>query len=143
MKEQSERQMIVGNGISVQGRIDNCDRLVLDGNMNCELSGLKTLIISESGVFKGQGHVSHAEISGRFEGELTVTEHITIMQNGRVDGKITYKSIEIRPGGKFTGTIVLQDFEPANTPSSPSPEKENPDKTTKNRLVAPQENPKP
>jgi cytoskeletal protein CcmA (bactofilin family) len=105
--------MIVGYGISIEGRIENCDRLILDGNMNCELSGLKALVISESGYFKGKGHVQQAEISGRFEGDLVVDGHIVIMQTGRVDGKITYKSIEIKPGGRFTGSIVLQESSPA------------------------------
>jgi len=109
MNDLNEKQMIVGYGITVEGRIDNCDRLVLDGNMNCELSDLKTLIVSESGYFKGKGHIQKVEISGRFEGELIVDGHITIMETGRVKGKITYKSIEIRPGGKFTGEIILQD----------------------------------
>lgn len=113
MKDTSEKQMIVGYGISVEGRIENCDRLVLDGNMNCELHNLKSLIISESGYFKGIGNIREAEISGRFEGELVVDGHITIMQTGRVDGKITYKSIEIKPGGKFTGEIVLKDADEA------------------------------
>jgi len=109
MKETGEKQMIVGYGITVQGRIENCDRLVLDGNMDCELNDLKTLIISETGFFKGKGSVKHAEISGKFEGELVVDGHITIMETGRIDGKITYKSIEIKPGGKFTGQIVLKE----------------------------------
>lgn len=101
--------MIVGYGITVEGKIDNCDQLVLDGNMNCELYDVKSLIISESGFFKGKGSIQEAEISGRFEGELIVNGHITIMESGRVDGKITYKSIEIKPGGKFTGEIILQE----------------------------------
>lgn len=108
MNDSSEKQMIVGYGISVDGRIENCDRLVLDGSMNCELHALKSLIISETGHFKGKGNIESAEISGRFEGELVVDGHITIMESGRVDGTITYKSIEIKPGGKFTGQIILQ-----------------------------------
>jgi cytoskeletal protein CcmA (bactofilin family) len=109
MKDQTEKQLVVGYGITVEGRIENCDCLVLDGTINCELSELKKLIICESGYFKGKGNIQQAEISGKFEGELVVNGHITIMPTGRVDGKISYKSIEIKPGGKFTGSIVLQD----------------------------------
>jgi cytoskeletal protein CcmA (bactofilin family) len=124
MKDQAEKQMIVGYGITVEGRIDNCDRLILDGNMNCELSDLKSLIISNSGLFKGKGNVQEAEISGRFEGELVVDGHITIMETGKVDGKITYRSIEIKPGGKFTGEIILQE-----TPKKDKDKKASDDKT--------------
>ena len=116
MIDSSEKQMIVGYGISVDGRIENCDRLVLDGNMNCELHAVKSLIISQTGHFKGKGNIQSAEISGRFEGELVVDGHITILETGHVDGTITYKSIEIKPGGKFTGQIVLkQEDEPEGT----------------------------
>ncbi len=108
MKDTAEKQMVVGYGISVDGRIENCDRLVLDGNMNCELKDVKSLVISESGFFQGKGNIKEAEISGKFEGELVVDGHITIMETGQIDGKITYKSIEIKPGGKFTGQIILQ-----------------------------------
>lgn len=135
MKDQIERQMIVGNGISIHGKIENCDRLVLDGNMNCELSGLKTLIVSESGSFTGQGHVEHAEISGKFEGDLTVSHHITILETGLVNGSITYKSIEIKPGGRFTGSIVLQ--EPDHEENAKSKEKDLLERAVKNRMSAP------
>lgn len=138
MKDKPEKQMIVGYGITVEGRIDNCDRLILDGNMNCQLSDLKFLIISDSGYFKGKGHVQEAEISGRFEGELIVDGHITIMENGQVDGKITYKSIEIKPGGRFTGEIVLQ---PSNSPSRSQSSKDKDDgdsldSSVKGRIMA-------
>ncbi len=108
MKDTVEKQMIVGYGISVDGKIDNCDRLVLDGNMNCELNHVKSLVISKTGHFKGKGNIKEAEISGCFEGDLVVDGHITIMETGQIDGKITYRSIEIKPGGKFTGQIILK-----------------------------------
>lgn len=132
--------MIVGYGITVEGKIDNCDQLVLDGNMNCELYDVKSLIISESGFFKGKGNIQEAEISGRFEGELIVDGHITIMESGRVDGKITYKSIEIKPGGKFTGEIILQEVKDERTGSvSETPEGENDfiDRALKGRIMDP------
>lgn len=112
MTQQTERQMIIGYGISVEGRIENCERLVLDGNLSAELADVQSLIINETGSFRGNGSVKHAEIGGRFEGELIVADHITILSTGRIDGKVTYSSIEIKPGGKFTGEIILRDAEP-------------------------------
>lgn len=104
--------MIIGYGISVEGRIENCERLILDGNLAAELAEVHSLVINETGSFRGKGSVKHAEIGGRFEGELIVAEHITILSTGRIEGKVTYSSIEIKPGGKFTGEIILRDSEP-------------------------------
>ena len=40
------------------------------------------------------------------KGEIKVRKNIVISSTGRVSGKITYNSIEIKPGGKFTGEII-------------------------------------
>jgi cytoskeletal protein CcmA (bactofilin family) len=71
------------------------------------------LHISESGKFSGFAAIENAEISGAFEGDLIVENSIVINSTGKMSGKVTYGSIEIKPGGKFTGQIVdAADAEP-------------------------------
>jgi cytoskeletal protein CcmA (bactofilin family) len=103
---ETERRLTVGYGITLEGEISDCDRLVIFGKVNAKLNNVKFLQISESGKFSGRAQVEQAEVSGGFEGELVVKNSIVISTTGRVNGKITYGSIEIRPGGKFTGEIV-------------------------------------
>ena len=103
---EAERRLTVGYGISLQGRVSNCDKLVIYGTVNAELDNVKALHISDSGKFIGGAEVDYADISGNFEGELKVRKTIIINSTGKVSGKITYGSIEIKPGGKFTGEII-------------------------------------
>jgi len=103
---ETERRLTVGYGISLEGRVSDCDKLVIYGNVNAELNNVKALQISDSGCFRGAAEIDYAEISGVFEGELKIRKNIVINSTGRVSGKITYGSIEIKPGGKFTGEIV-------------------------------------
>ena len=103
---EAERRLTVGYGITLTGEVSDCDRLVIYGKVNAKLANVKFLQISDSGRFNGSAHIDQAEISGVFEGELKVSNNITITSTGRVNGKITYGSIEIRPGGKFTGEII-------------------------------------
>jgi cytoskeletal protein CcmA (bactofilin family) len=103
---EAERRLTVGYGITLTGEVSDCDRLVIYGKVNAKLANVKFLQISDSGKFNGSAQIEQAEISGVFEGELQVTNNITITSTGRVNGKITYGSIEIRPGGKFTGEII-------------------------------------
>jgi cytoskeletal protein CcmA (bactofilin family) len=103
---EAERRLTVGYGITLTGEVSDCDRLVIYGKVNAKLQNVKFLQISDSGKFNGSASIDQAEISGVFEGELKVSNNITITSTGRVNGKITYGSIEIRPGGKFTGEIV-------------------------------------
>lgn len=103
---EAERRLTVGYGITLTGEVSDCDRLVIYGKVNAKLANVKFLQISDSGKFNGSATIDQAEISGIFEGELKVANNITITSTGRVNGKITYGSIEIRPGGKFTGEII-------------------------------------
>ncbi|PIR31977.1 MAG: hypothetical protein COV36_05920 [Alphaproteobacteria bacterium CG11_big_fil_rev_8_21_14_0_20_44_7] len=103
---EAERRLTVGYGITLEGKISDCDKLIIYGKVNAELNSVKALHISESGRFSGVANIANAEISGAFDGELFVSDTITINSTGKVSGKITYGSIEIKPGGKFTGQIV-------------------------------------
>lgn len=103
---ETERRLTVGYGISLEGKVSDCDKLVIYGQVNAELNNVKALQISDSGCFRGAAEIDYAEISGIFEGELRVRKNIVISSTGRVSGKITYSSIEIKPGGKFTGEII-------------------------------------
>lgn len=116
---EAERRLTVGYGITLTGEVSDCDRLVIYGKVNAKLANVKFLQISDSGKFNGSAAIDQAEISGVFEGELKVSNNITITSTGRVNGKITYGSIEIRPGGKFTGEIIEDSSQQSAANSGP------------------------
>ncbi len=118
---ETERRLTVGYGIFLEGKVSNCDKLVIYGDVNAELNNVKALQISDSGTFRGAAEVEQAEISGTFEGSLRVRKSILINASGRVNGKITYGSIEIKPGGKFTGEII-EDTDPQESSDTASSE---------------------
>ena len=105
-KIETEKRLTVGYGITLEGKISNCDKLIVYGHVHADLTDVKTLHISESGKFSGFASIENAEISGMFEGDLIVANSIVINPTGKMSGKVTYGSIEIKPGGKFTGQIV-------------------------------------
>ncbi len=120
---ETERRLTVGYGIALEGKVSDCDKLVIYGNVNAELNNVKALQISDSGCFRGAAEIDYAEISGIFEGELRVRKSIVISSTGRVSGKITYSSIEIKPGGKFTGEIIEAKLDSDNSSSSANNER--------------------
>src|SRR5581483_10112800 len=76
-KNESKR-LIVGRGISLNGKISFCDRLVIDGKVEAELEECHTVEVTENGTFKGAAEITGAEISGHYEGSLTVRENLLI-----------------------------------------------------------------
>lgn len=107
------KRLIVGRGISLSGEITACDRLVVEGSVQVTLNQTRAIEITETGEFRnGKAEVEEAEISGVYEGELTVRNRLLIRSTGRVTGKIRYGEIEIERGGRISGEVqVLEPHE--------------------------------
>ena len=91
--------------MSLSGEITSCNRLIVEGTVAAQLDNCQHVIISETGVFRGDGTTDNADVHGCFEGNLVVRKRLLIRATGRVSGTITYSEIEIKCGGKISGTI--------------------------------------
>ncbi|MDX1400340.1 MAG: polymer-forming cytoskeletal protein [Kiloniellales bacterium] len=108
--EQAEgRTLVVGREIKLAGEITSCDRLMVEGQVEADLSECRDLTIAGSGIFKGRASVENATVSGLFEGELTVLGHLLLKNGGRIQGRLDYNEMEVEKGGKIVGEIVESD----------------------------------
>ncbi len=104
------QKLIVGQGISLSGEITACDRLVVEGTVKVVLNKTRSIEITETGAFTdGKAEVEEAEISGVYEGELTVRGRLLIRATGKVNGTIRYGELEVERGGKLGGSLALLD----------------------------------
>ena len=117
-QEAEVRQLIVGSEISLKGEITHCDRLLIEGSVEANLSDCRDVDIAESGLFKGAASIENAEIRGRFEGTLTVRKRLFIRATGMVTGTIRYGQIEVERGGRIAGDIEATAEAAEITPSS-------------------------
>jgi cytoskeletal protein CcmA (bactofilin family) len=102
------RRLSVGRGITLSGEINSCQKLFIEGTVETTLTNCRALDIAESGLFKGSTSIEEAEVSGRFDGNLTVRKRLLIKATGRVSGTIRYGQIEIECGGQISGDIQAQ-----------------------------------
>lgn len=105
-KSTNKRILTVGNDIHMKGEINTCDRLVIEGIVDATLKDVHTVELAETGSLRGTAEVEDAEISGYFEGDLTVTGRLIIYSTGTVRGNVTYGEIEIERGGQLSGSIA-------------------------------------
>lgn len=103
--EADGKRLTVGKLVSIKGEIAGCERLVVDGNVDAAVSGVKTLDVSAGGTFKGSAGVESAMIAGTYDGDLKVSGHLEIAASGVVTGKVSYKTIAVANGGRILGTI--------------------------------------
>ncbi len=108
--EAGGKRLMVGQGISLSGEITSCDRLIVEGSVQVTLNETRAIEIAESGRFtNGKASVEDAEISGLYEGELTVRNRLLIRATGQVKGTVRYGELEIERGGRISGTISMID----------------------------------
>ncbi len=97
-------------GLKLEGKIQSCDSLVIEGDVQATIES-GTLTISETGDVRGEATVDAAEINGKFDGTLTVKNCLTINSSGRVTGTVHYGELKVEQGGQVSGEIRAKDAE--------------------------------
>lgn len=111
------RTLVVGRGISVQGLVQDAERLVVEGHVEATMITATELAIAQGGVFKGEVEVEEAEIAGTIDGTLTARHALIVRGTGRVLGTARCRRLQVEDGGQITGRIEML----SDTPSQHDP----------------------
>jgi cytoskeletal protein CcmA (bactofilin family) len=133
------RTLVVGRDIVLTGEIETCEKLIVEGRVEGEITDTRRLEIAESGRFKGRAEVEECVVAGACEGEITVAGLLTVRPKGRVKGTVRYAEIEIQRGGRLSGEVEIltvravpspaaADAEPRAALSPPEPERSEPER---------------
>lgn len=102
------RTLVVGRGISVQGTVQDAERLVVEGTVEASMvNGLVELSIAPGGIFKGEVEVDDAEVAGTIDGTLTARGTLVVRNTGRVLGTARCRRLQVEDGGQITGRIEM------------------------------------
>ena len=99
------KKLVVGREIALNGQINSCDKLIVEGRVEGALPSARFIKVAQSGYFKGTANVEAADISGRFEGELVARDRLVVRAGGSINGIIRYGSIVIESGGEISGDM--------------------------------------
>lgn len=114
------QRLIVGRNISLSGEIKTCEKLVVEGEVDAELTDSRSLEITDTGLFKGKAVVDEVEVAGKFEGELTARKRLYVRASGQLSGHVRFGELEIERGGRIAGTIEELEVEKTETADSPA-----------------------
>jgi cytoskeletal protein CcmA (bactofilin family) len=118
-REPAERRtLIVGKGISVQGTVQDAERLVVEGTVEASMIHAAELSISPGGVFRGEVEVEDAEVSGTIDGTLTARGNLIVRSTGRVLGTARCRRLQVEDGGQITGRIEMLTEAAARAPET-------------------------
>jgi cytoskeletal protein CcmA (bactofilin family) len=118
MRETSDRRtLVVGRGISVQGLVQDAERLVVEGTFEASMIHAAELSISHGGIFKGEIEVEEAEIAGTIDGTVTARSSLIVRGSGKVLGIARCRRLQVEDGGQITGRIEMITDQPGSDPS--------------------------
>lgn len=114
-REQPERRtLVVGRGISVQGLVQDAERLEVEGTFEASMIRANELAIAHGGVFKGEIEVEEAEIAGTIDGTVTARASLIVRATGKVLGTARCRRLQVEDGGQITGRIEMITDQPVS-----------------------------
>ena len=119
------RTLVVGRGISVQGMVQDAERLVVEGTVEATMIHATELAVSHGGIFKGEVEVENAEVAGTIDGTVTARGSLVVRGTGVVLGTARCRRLQVEDGGQITGRIEMlpDQGRAASAPARAEPEK--------------------
>ncbi len=117
---QERRTLVVGRGISVQGMVQDAERLVVEGTVEATMIHATELAVSLGGMFKGEVEVENAEVAGTIDGTVMARGSLVVRGTGVVLGTARCRRLQVEDGGQITGRIeMLPDAGRASASAAP------------------------
>lgn len=118
-----KRTLTIGRGISVQGVVQDAERLVVEGTVESTILHASELIVAQGGVFRGEVEVEDSEVAGTIDGTLTARGSLVVRATGKVLGTARCRRLQVEDGGQITGRIEMiteapRPAEPARGPEA-------------------------
>jgi cytoskeletal protein CcmA (bactofilin family) len=121
VRDSAERRtLVVGRGISVQGTVQDAERLVVEGTVEASMIHASELSIAPGGVFKGEVEVEDAEIAGTMDGTLTVRAALVVRATGKLLGTARCRRLQVEDGGQITGRMEMINDQGRSEPATRS-----------------------
>lgn len=101
--ENDQIRTLISEGCKFEGNLYSPSSTRIDGTIEGDLSGEKSIIVGEKGIIKGNIKAPEVVVYGSVTGDIA-TDNLTIKQNGIVNGNLDLAYFTMERGGKFNGS---------------------------------------
>lgn len=95
-------------GTTIVGEIVSQADFRLDGELNGDFSCKGKIVIGPAGAIKGNIVCKNADIEGRFEGKIQVSETLNIKAKAIIHGEVICSKLSVEPGAEFSASCVMK-----------------------------------
>jgi cytoskeletal protein CcmA (bactofilin family) len=108
-------------GTKIHGEIETKGDIRIDGTVVGTLNILGKLVLGTNGKIEGEIKCKNAEVMGTIEGEIHVSELLSLKASSSLTGDIITNKISIEPGANISGTINMDKESKNVTPTKLGP----------------------
>ena len=101
-------KVVIGEGVNIKGEITNAEEVQIDGIADIILK-TENINVGAKGILNGSIEAKNADIWGKVDGDLKISNTLTVQELGHVTGKIEYSQLQIKLGGNITGELIKID----------------------------------
>ena len=109
---------LIGAGTTVDGDVAFIGGLRIDGAIRGRVASVDgqatTLVVSEQARIDGEVRVSHLVINGAVNGPVIANDYLELQAKARVNGDVTYRTLEMHVGAIVEGKLVHAEQESAS-----------------------------
>ena len=95
-------------GTTITGDITSKADFRLDGELIGNFTSNGKIVIGPAGNVKGQIICQNADIEGKFDGKIQVSETLCLKSTARIHGETICEKLAVEPGAEFNATCVMK-----------------------------------
>ncbi len=99
---------VVAKNTTIVGDIKSDGDFRIDGTLEGTLITNGRVIIGVDGLIKGKVEANNADIEGKFAGELSVSNTLTIKTTADISGDVVIGKLSVEPGASFNATCTMK-----------------------------------
>lgn len=108
-KAQPPIKSLIAQGSRIEGSLKFSEGLRIDGevvgDMRADPEQPSLLVISEQAVVAGEIHADHVIVNGTVRGPIHARELLELQPKARIEGDVSYRSLEMHQGATITGQL--------------------------------------
>lgn len=98
----------INEGTTFIGDIQSSGFFRIDGTIEGNITSPARVVVGAKGVVKGFLHCDNADIEGKIDGELKVTETLTLRASAQINGDIKTSELVVEAGAEINGNFNMQ-----------------------------------
>lgn len=97
------------NGSKIVGKIFADSDFRIDGEVEGTITCNGKVVIGQKGYLKGSISCLNAEIIGKVDGDIVVTETLSLRSTANIKGDVKTKVLMVEPSAVFNGTCSMKE----------------------------------